>query len=260
MRSSIEGSQHPLASADNPLSQLSPAALEVAVNFAYGQCLPTKSSPREAEALLELQAQDDERLEDLRRLASRYNSKSSTCKSEFKHSSACEIVQKVFRECFSALAVNLSSFFPLPPFSPELLRLCDEIHGACNAVILEFGGRPVRCPSEVSGEVDAQRVERLATSPHLLSEAIKKAMRFSVVAVAKAAQLCIVYARCAPPAVGANLTREEAVEVVSHVMSCIPIFMKQVQRVLSALAACTEAMRLHTRLEMAAHFVPEVRG
>jgi len=92
---------------------------------------------------------------------------------------------------------TLPSFYPISfPFLiyTEFLRLCDEIHGACNAIILEFGGRPVHCCHHGKDGQDDQAgsnvgPERLGNSPHLLSAALRNALRYAVIVIIKVAQV-----------------------------------------------------------------------
>ncbi len=71
----------------------------------------------------------------------------------------------------------------------------------------------------------------------------------------KLAQLCQLFVSesslCA-------LTAEEQKEVIAYAKERLPVFLKQVHRILSAVRGATTPMKLYVRQELAAHFVPEV--
>ncbi len=132
------------------------------------------------------------------------------------------------------------------------MDIVNEMHGAANAIILEFRGRPLYCSTHRHHQ---QQQQQLTQNPSLLSNAIKQSLRHLALCGVRLAQLCHLFARKSP-----RLSREEQHEVVAYAKRCLPVFLKQLKRLLSAMKQSCSPMRLHIRQELAAHFVPEVMG
>ncbi len=99
---------------------------------------------------------------------------------------------------------------------------------------------------------------RLIHSAPLMSASLRRTLRHLAVGAVKLAQLCRLFVLESRP--GGGLSEEEQREVIAFAKEQVPILLKQLHRFLSAFKHCTNPMKLHVRQELAAHFVPEVRG
>ena len=96
--------------------------------------------------------------------------------------------------------------------------MCCEVHGAANAIILEFHGRPVHCPQQPQQQQQQQQPQhdgdhpgqRLVHSPALASRAVRRSLRYLALGAARLAQLCQLFVA---ESSSGNLTKEEQREV-----------------------------------------------
>lgn len=138
----------------------------------------------------------------------------------------------------------------------KIVNLVNELHGTVNAVIIEFGGRPVHLKDPKYKPSSAYRGgDALINNPNRLSQALKQSLRNIAMGVVKFVQLFALYARSE-----SRLTRTEQHEIMLYAKKCLPIFLGQVNRLLNALKNCTASMTLSVRQEIASYFVPELEA
>ena len=119
-----------------------------------------------------------------------------------------------------------------------------DVFSSGEAIIAELNGRD---------SSSSAFTEILLQNPSRVSHVLKQCLRFIAVGFVRLLQLGHLFNQHR-----GELSPTEQHEIIDFAKSCLPAFLKQVQRFWSIFRASSASMNLHMRHDLASHFVPEV--